>query len=288
MADEAEPRPSFLTPPPFLTPPAFDTAHPPCHTPRHCRERGRAFVARARPFARPAAPHRAEFEGGLPVQRAETAKRAAQNKDARMTKRLESKYKVNRRLGVNLWGRAKSPINKREYGPGQHGQRRKQKPSDFSVQLMAKQKLKFYYGNIGEKQFRKYYDEAVRRKGDTSENLIEILERRLDAVIYRLKFAITPFAARQFVNHGHVTVNGRKVNIPSFLVKDGDLIEVREKSKQLAMVLDATQSGERDVPEYYEVDHRAMKGRMTRAPKLSDVPYPVTMEPNLVVEFYSR
>ncbi|MGI3777345.1 MAG: 30S ribosomal protein S4 [Janthinobacterium lividum] len=205
-----------------------------------------------------------------------------------MTKRLESKYKVNRRLGVNLWGRAKSPINKREYGPGQHGQRRKQKPSDFSVQLMAKQKLKFYYGNIGEKQFRKYYDEAVRRKGDTSENLIEILERRLDAVIYRLKFAITPFAARQFVNHGHVTVNGRKVNIPSFLVKDGDLIEVREKSKQLAMVLDATQSGERDVPEYYEVDHRAMKGRMTRAPKLSDVPYPVTMEPNLVVEFYSR
>ena len=205
-----------------------------------------------------------------------------------MTKRLESKYKINRRLGVNLWGRAKSPINKREYGPGQHGQRRKQKPSDFSVQLMAKQKLKFYYGNIGEKQFRKYYDEAVRRKGDTSENLIEILERRLDAVIYRLKFAITPFAARQFVNHGHVTVNGRKVNIPSFLVKDGDLIEVREKSKQLAMVLDATQSGERDVPEYYEVDHRAMKGRMTRAPKLSDVPYPVTMEPNLVVEFYSR
>ncbi len=205
-----------------------------------------------------------------------------------MTKRLESKYKVNRRLGVNLWGRAKSPINKREYGPGQHGQRRKQKPSDYSVQLMAKQKLKFYYGNIGEKQFRKYYDEAVRRKGDTSENLIEILERRLDAVIYRLKFAITPFAARQFVNHGHVTVNGRKVNIPSFLVKNGDLIEVREKSKQLAMVLDATQSGERDVPEYYEVDHRAMKGRMTRAPKLSDVPYPVTMEPNLVVEFYSR
>lgn len=205
-----------------------------------------------------------------------------------MTKRLESKYKVNRRLGVNLWGRAKSPIGKRDYGPGQHGQRRKQKPSDFSIQLMAKQKLKFYYGNIGEKQFRKYYDEAVRRKGDTSENLIELLERRLDAVVYRLKFAITPFAARQFVNHGHITVNGRRVNIPSFLVRDGDLIEVREKSKQLAMVLDSTQSAERDVPEYFEVDHRAMKGRMTRAPKLSDVPYPVSMEPNLVVEFYSR
>ena len=204
-----------------------------------------------------------------------------------MTKRAESKYKINRRLGINLWGRPKSPINKREYGPGQHGQRRK-KPSDFGVQLMAKQKLKGYYGNISEKQFRKYYEEAVRRKGDTSENLIELLERRLDAVIYRLKFAITPFASRQFVNHGHVMVNGKRVNIASFLVKDGDVIEVREKSKQLAMVLDATQTTERDVPEYLEVDHRAMRGRFTRAPKLSDVPYPVQMEPNLVVEFYSR
>ena len=213
---------------------------------------------------------------------------AREKKGFGMTKRLESKYKVNRRLGVNLWGRAKSPINKREYGPGQHGQRRKQKPTDFSVQLMAKQKLKFYYGNISEKQFRKYYEEAVRRKGDTSENLIELLERRLDAVVYRLKFALTPFASRQFINHGHIHVNGKRVNIPSFLVKDGDAIEVREKSKQLAVVLDATQSIERDVPEYLEVDHRAMKGRFGRAPKLTDVPYPVQMEPNLVVEFYSR
>jgi small subunit ribosomal protein S4 len=153
---------------------------------------------------------------------------------------------------------------------------------------MAKQKLKGYYGNIGEKQFRKYYEEAVRRRGDTSENLIELLERRLDAVIYRLKFAITPFASRQFVNHGHVTVNGRKVNIPSYQVRDGDVIEVKEKSKQIAVVLDAAQSPERDVPEYLEVDHRSMKGRFVRSPKLNDVPYPVTMEPNLVVEFYSR
>ncbi len=205
-----------------------------------------------------------------------------------MTKRTESKYKINRRLGVNLWGRAKSPINKHDYGPGQHGQRRKQKPTDFGIQLMAKQKLKGYYGNIGEKQFRKYYDEAVRRKGDTSENLIELLERRLDAVVYRLKFAITPFAARQFINHGHVLVNNKRVNIPSYLLKDGDEIEVREKSKQLAVVLDSTQSIERDVPEYLDVDHRAMKGKFNRAPKLTDVPYPVQMEPNLVVEFYSR
>ncbi len=205
-----------------------------------------------------------------------------------MTKRAESKYKINRRLGVNLWGRSKSPVVKREYGPGQHGQRRKGKVSDFGTQLMAKQKLKGYYGNISEKQFRKYYEEAVRRKGDTSENLIDLLERRLDAVAYRMKFAITPFAARQLVNHGHLTVNGKKVNISSYLVKDGDEIEVREKSKQLAMVLDASQSAERDVPEYVEVDHRAMKGRFMRTPKLSDVPYPVQMEPNLVVEFYSR
>ncbi|APH56330.1 SSU ribosomal protein S4P [Granulibacter bethesdensis] len=205
-----------------------------------------------------------------------------------MTKRAESKFKINRRLGVNLWGRAKSPLNKRDYAPGQHGQRRKGKPSDFGIQLMAKQKLKGYYGNISEKQFRKYYEEAVRRKGDTSENLIELLERRLDAVIYRMKFALTPFAARQFVNHGHVLVNGKRVNIPSYLVKVGDVVEVREKSKQLAMVLDATQSGERDVPEYLHVDHRLMKGTYARYPKLSDVPYPVQMEPNLVIEFYSR
>jgi small subunit ribosomal protein S4 len=205
-----------------------------------------------------------------------------------MTKRTESKFKIDRRLGVNLWGRAKSPINKRDYGPGQHGQRRKGKPSDFNIQLKAKQRLKGYYGNIGEKQFRKYYEEAVRRRGDTSQNLIELLERRLDAVIYRMKFAVTPFASRQFVNHGHVTVNGKRVNIPSYQVQDNDTIEVKEKSKQMAAVLDAAQSNERDVPEYLEVDHRIMKGRFTRSPKLTDVPYPVTMEPNLVVEFYSR
>lgn len=204
-----------------------------------------------------------------------------------MSKREGSKYKINRRLGLNLWGRAKSPLNRRDYGPGQHGQRRK-KPSDFGTQLMAKQKLKGYYGNIGERQFRRLYAEAARRKGDTGENLIELLERRLDAVVYRMKFVPTPFAARQFVNHGHVRVNGRRVNIPSYQVKDGDTIEVREKSKQLAMVLEATKSPERDVPDYIEVDHDKMRGRFIRAPKLADVPYPVSMEPNLVVEFYSR
>src|SRR5215218_4480751 len=205
-----------------------------------------------------------------------------------MTKRVESKYKINRRLGVNLWGRPKSPLAKRDYGPGQHGQRRKGKPTDFGVQLMAKQKLKGYYGNIGEKQFRKYYFEAVRRKGDTSENLIELLERRLDAVIYRMKFAITPFASRQFVNHGHVLVNGKKLNIPSYQVKDNDVIEVKQKSKQMALVLEAIASGERDIPDYLDVDTGALKGTFVRAPAFADVPYPVQMEPNLVVEYYSR
>lgn len=204
-----------------------------------------------------------------------------------MSKREGSKYKINRRLGVNLWGRAKSPLNRRDYGPGQHGQRRK-KPSDFGTQLMAKQKLKGYYANIGERQFRRLYEEAARRRGDTGENLIALLERRLDAVIYRMKFAPTPFAARQFVNHGHVLVNGRRVNIASYQVRDNDSIEVRDKSKQLAAVLESVQSAERDVPDYLEVDADRLKGRFIRAPKLSDVPYPVSMEPNLVVEFYSR
>ena len=204
-----------------------------------------------------------------------------------MTKRAESKYKINRRLGVNLWGRSKSPINKREYGPGQHGQRRK-KPSDYGIQLMAKQKLKGYYGNIGERQFRKLYEEAVRRKGDTGENLVEILERRLDAVVYRMKFAITPFASRQLVSHGHVKVNGRKVNIASYLVKDNDVVELTAKAKEMARVIEATQTAERDVPEYVSVDHTAMKGTYVRGPKLADVPYPVQMEPSLVVEYYSR
>lgn len=204
-----------------------------------------------------------------------------------MSKRESAKYKIDRRLGVNLWGRAKSPVSKREYGPGQHGQRRR-KPSDYGVQLRAKQQLKGYYANLTERQFKRYYEEAVRRRGDTGENLIEILERRLDAVVYRLKFVVTPHAARQFVNHGHVLVNGKRVNIASYLVKDGDAIEVKPKSKQLAHVLEAAQSGERDVPDYLEVDHGAMKGRFVRPPKLADVPYPVQMQPNLVVEFYSR
>ena len=204
-----------------------------------------------------------------------------------MSRRTESKYKINRRLGVNLWGRAKSPLNRREYGPGQHGQRRK-KPSDFGTQLAAKQKLKGYYANIGERQFRRLYEEAVRRKGDTGENLIELLERRLDAVIYRMKFAPTPFAARQLINNGHVLVNGRRLNIGSAKLQDGDTVELRQKAKEMALVLEASQSSERDVPDYVEVDHERMRGRFIRAPKLADVPYPVTMEPNLVVEFYSR
>ncbi|MDF1791878.1 MAG: 30S ribosomal protein S4 [Thalassobaculaceae bacterium] len=204
-----------------------------------------------------------------------------------MAKRVAAKHKIDRRLGVNLWGRPKSPLNNREYGPGQHGQRRR-KPTDFGVQLMAKQKLKGYYGNIGEKQFRKYYAEAVRRKGDTGENLIGILETRLDAVVYRMKFVPTVFAARQLVNHGHVKVNGKRVNIPSFKVREGDVVEVKEKSRELPVVLEGAQSNERDVPDYLEVDHSKMSGTFMRIPKLEDVPYPVQMEPNLVVEFYSR
>jgi len=203
------------------------------------------------------------------------------------SKRQEPKYKINRRLQVNLWGRPKSPLNRREYGPGQHGQRRK-KPSDYGTQLSAKQKLKGYYGNIGERQFRRYYQEAARRKGDTGEQLVGLLERRLDTIVYRLKFVPTVFAARQFVSHGHVKVNGKRVTIPSYLCKEGDAIELKDKAKELPVVLEAVESPERDVPGYLEVDHKAKKGKLVRTPTLSDVPYPVRMEPNLVVEFYSR
>jgi small subunit ribosomal protein S4 len=205
-----------------------------------------------------------------------------------MSKRIEAKHKIDRRLGENIWGRPKSPVNRREFGPGQHGQRRKGKLSDFGVQLRAKQKLKGYYGNISEKQFRKIYEEASRQKGDTSENLIGMLESRLDAVIYRAKFVPTVFAARQFVSHGHIKVNGSRVNIASYVCKPGDKIEIKDKSKQLAIVLESAQLAERDVPDYVDVDHSKMVATFARRPGLSDVPYPVQMEPNLVVEFYSR
>ena len=204
-----------------------------------------------------------------------------------MTKRADSKYKIDRRLQVNLWGRPKSPINKREYGPGQHGQRRK-KPSDYGVQLMAKQKLKGYYGNISERQFRKYYAEALRRKGDSGENLVGILECRLDTIVYRMKLVPTVFAARQFVSHGHVSINGKRVTVPSYMIKVGDAIEVRAKSKEMAVLKEATESAEREVPDYIQVDHTKYTGELKRVPGLKDIPYPVQMEPNLVIEFYSR
>lgn len=202
-------------------------------------------------------------------------------------KRLSAKHKIDRRIGANLWGRAKSPYNLRQSGPGMHGARRG-KLSDYGLQLMAKQKLKGFYGSIGEKQFRRYYKEASRLRGDTGQNLIGLLERRLDAVIYRANFVPTVFAARQFVNHKHVTVNGKVINIPSYLVKEGDVIEVKQASRQLPMVLQATQRPEREVPEYIDVDVKAFKATFIRTPKLEDVPYAIQMEPNLVVEFYSR
>jgi len=204
-----------------------------------------------------------------------------------MSKRHSAKYKIDRRMGENIWGRPKSPVNTRSYGPGQHGQRRKSKVSDFGLQLRAKQKLKGYYGNLTEKQFSRTYTEAARRKGNTAENLVGLLEARLDAVVYRAKFVPTVFAARQFVNHGHVLVNGKRVNIASYRVKAGDVVSVREKSRNMALVLEALSSGERDTPDYITVDARHMAATFVRAPELAEVPYPVKMEPNLVVEFYA-
>jgi small subunit ribosomal protein S4 len=205
-----------------------------------------------------------------------------------MTKRNEAKYKIDRRMGQNIWGRPKSPVNRREYGPGQHGQRRKGKLSDYGVQLRAKQKLKGYYANISEQQFRGIYEEAIRMKGDSGAHLIALLERRLDTIVYRAKFVPTVFAARQFINHGHVKVNGRRANIASQRMKVGDIVEVKESSRQLATVLEAAALAERDVPDYIEVDHSKMSAKLTRVPGLTEVPYPIQMEPQLVVEYYSR
>jgi len=205
-----------------------------------------------------------------------------------MTKRISSKHKIDRRLKINLWGRPKSPFNTRAYGPGQHGQARQGKPSDYGIQLQAKQKLKAYYGNINERQFRNIYKKASMLKGDTSENLIGLLERRLDAVIYRAKFSTTIFSARQLINHGHVKVNGKKVNISSYSVKEEDSIEIRDKSKQLAIIDIALASKERETPEYIQMDEKNKKVKFVRVPKLEEVPYPIVMEPNLVIEYYSR
>ena len=204
-----------------------------------------------------------------------------------MSKRIAAKHKIDRRLGVNLWGRSKSPVNERNYAPGQHGSNKK-KPTDYGVQLLAKQKLKGYYGNLNERQFRRIFQKASQMRGDTSQNIIGLLESRLDAVVYRMKFAMTVFAARQLISHGHVTVNGKIVNIASYQVNEGDVIEVREKSKENTVILEATQSAERDLTTYVDVDLKALKGTYVHVPKLEDVPYPVSMEPNIVIEFYSR
>ena len=216
---------------------------------------------------------------GVPPERAE--------KEATMSRRQNAKYKLDRRVGENVWGRPKSPINSRQTRPGQHGARRTSKPSDFGLQLMAKQKLKGFYGDITEKQFRKTYEEAARRTGNTAELLVGLLESRLDTVVYRAKFVPTIFAARQFVNHGHVTLNGKKANIASMLVKPGDVVQVRERSRNMALVIEAMGSSERDVPEYVEVDQKAGTAKFVRMPALSDIPFAAKMEPNLVVEFYS-
>ena len=205
-----------------------------------------------------------------------------------MTKRLSSKHKVDRRLKVNLWGRPKSPFNSRNYPPGQHGKSRRGKTSDYGTQLEAKQKMKFYYGNINERQFRNVYRKALSKKGNTTENLIGLLERRLDTIIYRAKFATTVFSARQLINHGHIKVNAKKVNIPSYLIKECDAIEIKDKSKEMTVIVGSLVSKEREVPDYIQIDVKNKKAKLLRVPKFSEVPYPAIMEPNLVVEYYSR
>tara|TARA_B100002051_G_C16631955_1_gene583782 strand:- start:451 stop:1068 length:618 start_codon:yes stop_codon:yes gene_type:complete len=205
-----------------------------------------------------------------------------------MTKRINAKHKADRRLKVNLWGRPKSPFNTRSYPPGQHGQNKKGKPTDYGIQLNAKQKLKSYYGNINERQFRNVYRKAMKKRGDTTENLVGLLETRLDTVIYRAKLAPTVFSARQLINHGHFRVNKKKVNISSYMVKENDLIEVKDKSKTLTIIEGCLSSKERDVPEYIQSDSKNKTAKLVRVPKFAEIPYPTLMEPKLVIEYYSR
>lgn len=205
-----------------------------------------------------------------------------------MSKRIASKYKISRRIGESLWGRAKDPVNRRVYGPGQHGAARRRKLSDYGIQLQAKQKLKGYYGNITEKQFRRIYKEATRLKGDTGENLVGLLESRLDAFVYRMGVVPTVFSARQFVGHGHILVNGKKANIPSYHLQEGDVVSVKQKSQQIPMVMEAMGSPERNVPDYVQMDDAKFEAKYLRKPALNEIPYAVIMEPNLVIEFYSR
>jgi small subunit ribosomal protein S4 len=205
-----------------------------------------------------------------------------------VSKRKNRKYGISRRLGMNLWGRTKDPVNSKNFPPGQHGNMGYKKLTDYGIQLSEKQKLKKYYGDVGEKQFRATYEEAARRKGDTGENMIGLLESRLDAIVYRANFVPTVWSARQLVNHGHVTVDGKRVTIPSYRAKPGQVIEVIEKSRQMTLIVEAVQSKERPIPDYIGVDSDKLKIIYSRIPCLADVPFPVIMRPQLVVEFYSR
>ncbi len=205
-----------------------------------------------------------------------------------MTKRVNAKKKFSRKLGGSLWGQAKDPYLKRNYKPGQHGASSKGRVSDYGTQLKAKQRMKFYYGNISEKQFFNTFSLAEKSKGDVSENFVGLLESRLDVIVYRANFVPTVFAARQFVSHKHVTVNGKIVNIASYRAKIGDVVQVREKSRTLALVIDAQQKMERDIPSYMMLDKDNLSAKLTEKPTFAEVPYPIEMQPHFITEFYSR
>ena len=199
--------------------------------------------------------------------------------------------KLERRLGVDLGLKGerrlsgKSALEKRPYAPGQHGQRRS-KISEYGLQLREKQKAKFMYG-VSEKQFRTLFKEANRREGNTGELLIQLLEQRLDNVVYRMGFATTRAFARQLVNHGHILVDGRRVDIPSYRVKAGQKIEVREKSKNNPQIQRAIElTNQTGIVEWVDVDKEKLFGIFTRIPDREEVSIPV--EARLIVELYSK
>lgn len=190
-----------------------------------------------------------------------------------------------RRVGQPLCGSPKCPALKRPYPPGQHGKDGRRRVSEYGKQILEKQKLKFIYG-VQERQLRRYLEMARKARGRTGERLLQLLESRLDNIVYRLGFAASLPAARQLVSHGHIEVNGKKVDIPSYIVEVGDVVAVREKSRNLDPVVQSIESRAGNVPDYLSLDAEARRGVLLRVPSKEEIPVPV--DDNLIIEFYAR
>ncbi|HHZ98206.1 MAG TPA: 30S ribosomal protein S4 [Candidatus Marinimicrobia bacterium] len=205
-----------------------------------------------------------------------------------MARYIGPKAKIARKFGENIFGNAKITkiLERKNYSPGQHGQSRRRRPSNYGLQLKEKQKIKYMYGLL-ERQFRNFFQKADKMSGETGLNLLQILECRLDNVVYRLGFSPTRAAARQMVNHKHFLVNGKSVNIPSYLVKENDQIGVRSKSRKLAVIHDSVKQVRGDLDSgWLSLDKASLSGMVTKLPEKED--FDATLKVQMVVELYSK